>query len=188
MLCPFTYTNQRRLKAKAATYFLKGNKVKEMSKGSINFNESVVEWYTPKYIIDKFGSFDYDPSTTEERVKEFGIPNFDTIETDGLKRDWTKFNKIWINPPFNKKKEFLKKAVDSFLTNDRLDLFILLPVSYLCTKTFHDIYSKSYDIYLPNGRIKFETGKGENPKSPAFGSVIVRISYCCNLNIYPFEV
>ena len=29
---------------------------------------------------------------------------------------------------------------------------------------------------MPNGRIKFESGLGKNSKSPAFGSVIMKIS------------
>ena len=42
-----------------------------------------------------FGEFDYDPATVEAKLKEFGIPNFDTIETDGLKTDWTQYKRIW---------------------------------------------------------------------------------------------
>ena len=44
-----------------------------------------------------FGPFDYDPATTTEKAIDLGIPNYDTIETNGLLSDWTKYKRIWIN-------------------------------------------------------------------------------------------
>lgn len=64
------------------------------------------DYYTPVSVINKFGTFDYDPATTKERAKLAGIRYCDTIETDGLTTEWN-FKRIWINPPFTKKKEFL---------------------------------------------------------------------------------
>lgn len=84
-----------------------------MSKGAINFSSND-EYFTPKTLVDKFGKFDYDPATTKEKAEEMGIDDYDTIETDGLKSDWTKFKKIWINPPFTMKNEFLEKAQQYF--------------------------------------------------------------------------
>lgn len=54
------------------------------------------EWYTPKYVVDYFGKFEYDPATTIKKAKEFEISNFDTIETDGLNSDWTKYKKYGV--------------------------------------------------------------------------------------------
>lgn len=96
------------------------------------------EWYTPASIVRHFGQFDYDPATTERKAKEFGITVFDTIETDGLKRDWTKYQRIWINPPFTHKAEFLKKAVDTY-EKAKNDIYFLCPIVFLTTKTFHRI-------------------------------------------------
>lgn len=84
-----------------------------MSKGAINFSKDN-EYYTPKQIMEMFGSFEYDPATTKEKAEEFGVKAYDTIETDGLKTDWTLYNSIWCNPPFTIKHEFLKKAQDYF--------------------------------------------------------------------------
>ena len=46
------------------------------------------------------------PATVKEKAEEFGLKRYDTIETDGLKTDWTIYNRIWINPPFTRKHEF----------------------------------------------------------------------------------
>ena len=73
-----------------------------MAKININFAKDN-EYYTPKSVVNFFGKFEYDPATTPEKAKDLDIPNFDTIETDGLKQDWTKYKRIWINPPFTRK-------------------------------------------------------------------------------------
>ena len=98
------------------------------------------EYYTPCLFVKRFGKFDYDPSTTKEKALEFGIGNYDTIETDGLKADWTKYKRIWINPPFTLKHEFLKKAVETY-AQTKADIYILFPVEFITTKRFHEALS-----------------------------------------------
>lgn len=132
------------------------------------------EYYTPKYIVDLFGKFDYDPATNEHKAKEFGIKEYDTIETDGLQRDWTKYNRIWCNPPFTQKKEFFTKAQD-FYDKTHKDIYILLPANYLVTRDFHNTI-KGGIIYIPNRRINFESGNGKVTKSAYFGSVIIKLN------------
>ena len=152
-----------------------GSRVKRkecMSKGAINFSSND-EYFTPKWLVDRFGKFDYDPATTKEKAEELGIENYDTIETDGLKSDWTKYKRIWINPPFTLKNEFLQKAQEYFDKTGG-DIFLLLPISYLTTKKFHEACGGGC-IYVPNGRIKFENGVGGDTRSPAFGSIIIKL-------------
>ena len=146
-----------------------------MSKGAINFSNDN-EYYTPKSLVDRFGKFDYDPATTKEKADEFGIIFYDTIETDGLKRDWTLFNKIWINPPFTHKHIFLQKACETYKNNPNVEIYMLFPIEFLTTKRFHKI-TEGYGgkIWLPNGRIKFESGLNKESKSPAFGSIIMKL-------------
>lgn len=135
------------------------------------------EWFTPKEVVDFFGPFDYDPATTAEQAEYLGILNYDTIETDGLETDWTKYHKIWINPPFTRKAEFLLKAVQSLEWMDDKDrIFFLLPIEFMTTKIFHAIMAgQGYIMYIPNGRIKFDDGSGRT-SSLAFGSVILEMS------------
>ena len=146
-----------------------------MSKGAIQFNEQNFEYYTPKYIVDMFGPFDYDPATTEEQAKALGIPNYSTIDSDGLKQDWTKYKRIWINPPFYLKFPFLEKAVYTYLKTGS-DIYYLAPVSILTTKKFHEtIEGIGIKLYIPNGRIKFRRIHQENEETPAFGCIIMKL-------------
>lgn len=134
------------------------------------------EYYTPKYVVDFFypTGFDYDPATCKEKAEEFRCPYYDTIETDGLKQDWTKYSRIWINPPFTDKHKFLAKAVETYnITHNTI--YVLFPIEFLTTARFHDLncYCK---LFIPKGRINFESGLGKEGKSPAFGSVVIRLA------------
>lgn len=154
-----------------------------MAKANVVFTKDN-EYYTPKSVINYFGKFDYDPATVKEKAEEFGINNYDTIETDGLSKDWTKYNRIWINPPFTEKHKFLQKAYDTYRQNKNIDIYILFPIEFLTTKRFHDISSGlGGKIYLPNGRINFESGLGKKGKSPAFGSIVMKIQDSWNLEL-----
>jgi len=143
-----------------------------MPKAGIRFTDKD-EWYTPKEVVDFFGPFDYDPATTKERAEHFGISSYDTIETNGLERDWTQYHSIWINPPFSRKFDFLYKLMISLsLPNHIRTACVLLPIETLTTKKFHDIVKYPFNLIVPNGRIKFEDGSS-NASSPAFGSAIL---------------
>ena len=127
-------------------------------------------------MVDYFGKFDYDPSTTKEKAEEFGINNYDTIETNGLISDWSKYKRIWINPPFSEKSKFIEKAYNTFNSNPDIEIYILFPIEFLTTKKFYSIIKRTGGkIYIPSGRIPFESGLGKNGKSPAFGSIILKI-------------
>lgn len=146
-----------------------------MSKGAINFSKDN-EYYTPKEIVEKFGQFDYDPATTEEKAKELNILNYDTINTDGLTKNWMGYKRIWINPPFTIKHLFLKKACETY-KESKSDIYFLCPIEFLTTKRFRENISicGGCKIYLPQGRIKFQSGLGKKSTSPAFGSVIIKL-------------
>ena len=151
----------------------------ELSGGGTNLNQQINfakdnEYYTPKQVVSFFGKFDYDPATTYEKAKEFGVSHYDTIETDGLKQDWTKYHKIWINPPFTDKQKFIEKAYDTYKYNKDIDIYILFPIEFLTTRKFYNIASGG-KLYIPSGRIPFESGLGKEGKSPAFGSVILKV-------------
>ena len=145
-----------------------------MAKANVQYTKDN-EYYTPKSVVEYFGKFDYDPATCEEKAKEFGIKNYDTIETNGLIKDWTIYKNIWINPPFTEKHKFLEKAYQTYKIAKN-NIFILFPIEFITTKKFYEI-TKNFGgkIYIPNGRINFESGLGKTSKSPVFGSVVMKI-------------
>lgn len=158
-----------------------------MSQAAKNYSKND-EYYTPKVVFDRtIGYADYDPATNKEKAREFGIANYDTIETDGLKSDWGLFKRIWINPPFTLKKEFVKKAIETVKQNEEAVIFVLLPIETLTTNWFYDL-TKNYDLFIPRGRIKFEDPRNPQAKSPAFGSVIVKFSHYARNEIISFRL
>lgn len=145
-----------------------------MAKANVEFTKDN-EYYTPKSVVEYFGKFDYDPATCEEKAKEFGIENYDTIETNGLTKDWTIYKNIWINPPFTEKHKFLEKAYQTYKIAKN-NIYVLFLIEFITTKRFHDIAKNvGGKIYIPSGRINFESGLGKKSKSPAFGSVVMKI-------------
>lgn len=143
-----------------------------MAKAGVNFTKDN-EYYTPKEIVSMFGKFDYDPATTKEKAEDLGIPEYDTIETDGLSKDWTQYKKIWINPPFTIKHKFLEKAWQTY-QQVKNDIHILFPIEFVTTARFHNLVGGG-KMYIPNSRIKFQSGLGKKSSSPAFGSIVMKI-------------
>jgi phage N-6-adenine-methyltransferase len=143
-----------------------------MAKGGVVFTKDN-EYYTPKEVVELFGKFDYDPATVKEKAEDLGIPNYDTIETDGLSKDWTQYKRIWINPPFTRKHEFLAKAQETY-DKVKNDIFILFPIEFLTTQRFQNV-CRGGQLFIPNGRINFQSGLGKQGKSPAFGSVVLKL-------------
>lgn len=158
-----------------------------MSKAQVNFIKDN-EYYTPKKVVQYFGQFDYDPATTKEKAEEFKIKNYDTIDTNGLNQDWTKYKKIWINPPFTEKHKFLEKAYNTYKNNNNIEIYILFPIEFLTTKRFYNITKDiGGKIYIPSGRIPFQSGLGKEGKSPAFGSVVLKIQDKWEIEIIDIE-
>lgn len=143
-----------------------------MAKSQVQFTKDN-EYYTPKDFVARFGEFDYDPATTKEKAEDLNIQNFDTIETDGLSKDWTSYKRIWINPPFTIKHKFLEKAWQTY-QEAKNEIYILFPIEFITTQRFHNAVGGG-KIYIPNGRINFQSGLGKKGKSPAFGSVVMKL-------------
>ena len=142
-----------------------------MPKAGIQFSKKD-EWFTPKEVVDFFGPFDYDPATTKEQAENLDILDYDTITSDGLKSDWSEYKRIWVNPPFTRKFEFLNKAVETVMWHE-CKIFFLMPAETLTTKKFHEIVGgQPYTLWIPDGRIKFEDGS-DKTSTPAFGSVVL---------------
>lgn len=129
--------------------------------------------YTPNYLVDYFGNFEYDPATTKEQAEYLGIKNYDTIESNGLIKEW-KYKKIWLNPPFTNKFEFLKKAVETYKKYHN-EIYILFPIESMTTQKWYDVISDvKFKMYIPNYRIGFIVNN-KLYNSGAFGIVILKL-------------
>ena len=129
--------------------------------------------YTPKYFVDFFGTFDYDPATTSEQAAYLNINNYDTEETDGLTKEWN-YKKIWINPPFTIKFEFLKKAVETYKKYHN-DIYILFPIESITTKKWYEaIEDVKFKMYIPDYRLGFIVNN-KLYHSGAFGVVVLKL-------------
>lgn len=158
-----------------------------MTKWKVNFETGNVEYYTPKFIVDYFGKFDYDPATTEKQAQYLNIRNYDTKETNGLLSDWTKYNNIWINPPFDKKADFFNKAIQTYKEVHN-NIYFLCPIEFLTTGKFFNFRKDiGIEIYIPHGRIKFLPGFNLQKQTPAFGSVILKLSDADGIFFVDFE-
>ena len=147
------------------------------------------EYYTPLDILDYFrglgANFVYDPASNDKTAIYLGIPNYDDIESDGLREgnDWNNFDgDIWINPPFTLKKQFFMKAVKTFNAGFKHSIYILVPDKSITNKYMGDFIDAlpeeiGVTLYIPNGRISFIDKNYQPTKSSFFGSVIYKISY-----------
>lgn len=121
------------------------------------FSKESDDWETPKNLLytlqSKYGVM-YDPCPV-------------SFEKDALKEDWE--TKNFINPPYSKIKEFVKKGTEELQKRACLNVW-LLPAR-TDTKWFHEYFYKkpNVEIEFIKGRLKF--GKSKN--SAPFPSMIV---------------
>ena len=54
------------------------------------------------------------------------------------------------------------------------DIYILFPIEFLTTARFHNV-ARGGKLFIPSGRICFESGLGKPSKSPAFGSIVMKL-------------
>ena len=130
------------------------------------------EWYTPIHILKQFGIFDLDVASNEYNSKRLGIDNYFSIDNSALDKEW--YGKVWCNPPFTLKKEFIEKAREQ-VDKGNCDVYLLLPMS-LETKVINKHLIGRCKIYLPNGRVRFETIDGPVKGTPNFASVVIRLT------------
>lgn len=127
------------------------------------FSSKSDEWSTPQDFYDKLNekyNFVYDLAATEENTK---CPDFSSIESESLENSWHMINGwCWLNPPYSKCKEFVKKSYEEMELGAKI---VMLIPSRTDTKWFHEyIYEKEgVKIEFIKGRLKFGTSKNSAP-------------------------
>lgn len=137
------------------------------------FTSNKQDWETPQKLFDKLNkefSFDLDAAANDTNNKCFKY--FSEAE-DSLKQDWSIFKSIFINPPYDSKKqdEFIKKAYE---TNKKYgNTIVLLVPARTDTKRWHDYILGKSEVRFLKGRLNFEIN-GKPYKDPAtFPSAVV---------------
>lgn len=140
---------------------------------SLMFSSNKQDWETPQWLFEELDSeFDFvlDAAANENNSK---CQEYYTEETNSLKQDWSKFDSIYINPPYDSKKqnEFIKKAYET--NKEYGNTIVLLIPARTDTKRWHDFIFEKAEVRFLKGRLNFETN-GEPHKNPApFPSAIV---------------
>lgn len=124
-------------------------------------------WSTPDDFyerLDKLFAFSLDPCANAENAK---CVKFFTEDDDGLKQDWSGFN-VFINPPYSKTKDWVKKAYEE--SKKENTTCVMLIASRTDTRVIHDyVFKYAAQIVFIKGRLKF----GGSSNSAPFPSMVV---------------
>tara|TARA_Y100000034_G_C6869777_1_gene396893 strand:+ start:1057 stop:1557 length:501 start_codon:yes stop_codon:yes gene_type:complete len=146
--------------------------MKEQNKMGVHFSSGSDEWETPQDFFDmlerRFGKFELDPCCTKENAK-CGL--FFTKEDDGLTSHWEDYERIFVNPPYSKVSDWVKKCVEE-ATDERL--VVMLVPARTDTKWFHEhVMPNATEVLFVKGRLKFSGSKNSAP----FPSMVVVFDY-----------
>lgn len=130
-----------------------------------------VEWNTPTVLKDKliqeFGTFDLDPATND--LNPMDAISYFTMKEDGLIQPWNG-NTVYVNPPYGRViSKWIDKALKEFEAGRCKKVVMLLP-SRTCTRWFHRLYERGFEIRFFKGRLRY----GDQGPAP-FPSILVII-------------
>lgn len=142
-----------------------------MDKEDLNvmFSHKTDSWATPEWLfkkLDKVYKFTLDPAADHFNRK---CAKYYTLDDDGLKQDWAG-ETVFINPPYSKIYDWVKKAHSEALINKTTSV-MLLPAR-TDTKWFHEFCLDGVvveELTFIKGRLKFGEGKNSAP----FPSMVV---------------
>lgn len=124
------------------------------------------EWATPRDLFDKLNEvfrFDLDAAASEQNALCY---EYYDIERDGLSMSWESYKAVWVNPPYSKLKDWLKKGAEE----GKHTTVVMLVPARTDTKAWQDyVIPNAADVHFIRGRLKF----GEAKNSAPFPSAIV---------------
>ena len=119
----------------------------------IMFSSKSDEWETPQSFFNKLNKiykFTLDPCSTPESAK---CEKYYTLQDNGLSKSW-KNEVVFVNPPYGKIKDWVKKAYDESINNNAV-VVMLIPAR-TDTRYWHNYIMEEADsIYFIKGRLKF---------------------------------
>lgn len=127
---------------------------------------------TPPEIFDQLEriyNFDMDVAWNEDNCL---CPKCITEKQDALKGTW--IGRCFCNPPFSKKAEFIKKAVEELEKGSLYICVMILPLNCMDTKVWHEYIEDKFYYEILQGRIAFIDPETRRPKKGNnSGTVIV---------------
>ena len=125
-------------------------------------------WGTPPEFFNKLNKtykFTLDPCASAENHK---CDKYYTLEDDGLSKSWEN-EVVFVNPPYSKIKDWVKKSHDEWVLGSEI---ILLIPARTDTRYFHDYINDNAQVRFIKGRLKFIHPDGRNSKSAPFPSIL----------------
>lgn len=138
----------------------------------VMFSSKSDTWNTPRVFynnLNKIFSFTLDPCATKTSAK---CDKYYTKEDNGLTKDWSG-ETVFVNPPYTRgaiKKWVEKCYLESRKENTRV---VCLIPSRTDTKYWHRYCMKAEEIYLVQGRLKFENELNTTNSAPFPSAVVV---------------
>ena len=131
---------------------------------SVHFSSATDMWSTPQAFFDVLNAkhrFTLDVCATADNAK---CLKYFTLETDGLKQDWT--GSVWMNPPYGREiVKWMKKAYESSMQGATV---VCLVPARTDTHWWHEYAAKGAVNFI-KGRLKF----GNAVNSAPFPSAVV---------------
>lgn len=132
----------------------------------LHFSSASEEWATPQDVFDRLDRvFDFvlDPCASELNHK---CLNWFTKEQNGLKQDWSKNRRVFVNPPYGRGLiDWMRKSYEE---SQKGALVVCLVPARTDTKWFQE-YAMKGEVKFLRGRLKFGGCKNAAP----FPSAIV---------------
>lgn len=115
------------------------------------------ENYTPAYFLNPcyefLGGFDLDPFASELTANVVKAKTYFTEEDDGLKKDWSKYRRKWVNPPYSG--GLIVPCVLKTLLYEDIGETLLLVNSSTSAKWYHACLETCSALLFPFKRIQF---------------------------------
>ena len=110
----------------------------------------------------------------EELTNEFGelfdpCPKDFDYSFDGLEISWSREKVCFVNPPYSKIKDWVKKCYDEWLPGSEI---VLLIPARTDTRYFHNYINDNAKVRFIKGRLKFIHPDGRNSKAAPFPSIL----------------
>lgn len=107
--------------------------------------------------LDKEFHFRLDPCTSTSKPNNLGTPHYFLYpKQDGLLEDWSKYKRVFVNPPFKYAYKWMKKCTEEHKKG--CTIVALMP-SKTETRWWHEFVLQADEIRFVKGRVTFEGHK-----------------------------